>query len=145
MKTALFFSLMAAAASAVAAPPCGGVDRSLDAAMRAQWAPAIEAHLKAQLDPRVGPLVRVQAEDVLHVFRVKRWHIVHVINHATDEPFVFYAENPAHAPAYRTVWAGAAAFGETREMEKWARANAPGIPKKLAGCFAWYVTRGRAQ
>jgi hypothetical protein len=139
MKTALLFALAVATANAAAAP-CDGVDRSLDAAMQARLAPVVEAHLKAQLDPRVGPSVYVQAGDVLHVFRFKGWHIVHVISHATDEPYAFYARDPAQAPGYLTVWAGAAAMGEEKTIKKSVSDNAPGIPEKLAACFAWYVT-----
>jgi hypothetical protein len=40
------------------------------------------------------------------------------------------------------VWGGAAEFDETDEIEQWAEQNAPGIPKKLAACFAWSVTKG---
>ena len=144
MKPVLLLALLTAAASAGAAP-CSGVDRSLSAGERAMFAPAIEAHLKAQLDPRVGPLVRVGPADVLRVFRFGGWQIVHVDNHATDSPYLFYAGSPARSAAYLAAWAGGARVDEGREIKSWVLSNAPGIPKKLAGCFAWYVTKGIAE
>ncbi len=32
---------------------------------------------------------------------------------------------------------------EAPVIEEWALKNVPGIPKALAGCFAWYATAGR--
>jgi hypothetical protein len=139
------FCYLFVVATGASAAPCDGVDRSLSSTMRAQLAPVIEAHLKAQLDPRISPLVHVQAVDVLRVFRTNDWYIVYVNTNVTDESFVFYDKNPVHASAYLTVWAGAAAVDERKEIEKFALESAPGIPKRLAGCFAWYVTQGRTK
>jgi hypothetical protein len=42
-----------------------------------------------------------------------------------------------------TEWSGAATVFETSEIEQWILENAPGIPKRLASCFAWHVTLNR--
>jgi hypothetical protein len=38
---------------------------------------------------------------------------------------------------------GAATKFEEASIRNWAEKNAPGIPKRLARCFAWYVTKDR--
>jgi hypothetical protein len=144
MNTTALVALALIASGAVAAP-CSGVDRSLSSAKRISLAPIVELHLKAQLDPQVAAHVYVQATDVLHAFRVGRWQIIHVNNHATDDPYVFYADSPSRSAGYIVAWAGAAAASEEQEVARWAMASAPGIPNQLATCFAWYVTKGLAQ
>lgn len=80
--------------------------------------------------------------DVLQSFKVDAWSIVYVDTHQADAAFLFYAKDPL-TERYVTSWSGAAARQEERSIERWTRKNAPGIPLRLARCFAWYVTQGR--
>jgi hypothetical protein len=107
--------------------PCDGVDRGLTQKTKAAWAHAIARQLHA---PRV---------DLLQSFRSKGWTIVYVDSHEADEVFLFYSHDPLHS-SYVTMWSGAARIDEEQTIRAWTLKNAPGIPQKLAGCFAWYVT-----
>jgi hypothetical protein len=55
-------------------------------------------------------------------------------------PFLFFKDDPGKT-RYVTLWSGMAAIFEKQAMKQWALDNAPGIPKKLAACFAWFVTQ----
>lgn len=131
------------AAQAVFAHPCNGVDRSLNEAQKASFAPAVQAHMKAQLSAQVAAGVVVRRNDVLGMFRAGGWYIVHANNHATDDPYLFYSTNPTRASGYVGVWAGGAAADEGPEIQAWVTKEMPGIPRKLAECFSWYVTYGK--
>lgn len=123
--------LLAAAWSLeAAASPCTGVDRSLDPDRRARLALAIAAQLKA---PSV---------DVLKSFRHRGWQIVLVDTPLSDEAYLFYAGDPLKSTSL-TAWGGAARVDEGPEIERWVRQNAKGIPRRLAACFAFHVTRDR--
>lgn len=115
-----------------AVSPCDNVDRSLTKNSKAALAPAIARQLGSK---------RV---DVLQSFRFEGWTILYVDSHDADEAFLFYAHDPLHS-RYITVWGGAAAWNEERSIRAWTLKNAPGIPPKLAGCFAWHVTNDRRQ
>jgi hypothetical protein len=80
--------------------------------------------------------------DVLQSFQLGRWRILYVDTHQSDEAFLFYSSDPLTSPQV-TSWSGAAQVGEERQIKDWTFKNARGIPSKLAGCFAWYVTKGR--
>ncbi len=63
--------------------------------------------------------------------------------YTSDEEFLFYSHDPlTSAPV--TMWSGAAAYFEEHEIKIWTLRNAPGIPPKLASCFAWHVTKDRS-
>ncbi len=121
--------------------PCAGVDRRLSDAQRHSLVPALERHLNNQLGQELGQVIRLSAEDVFKSFRVGKWHIVYLNSHVSDEPFLFYSSAPSQAERYITAWAGAATSDEGPAIYAWVRHEAPGIPKKLASCFAWYVTK----
>jgi hypothetical protein len=131
------------AAIQAAAAPCTGVDRALPPQRKAVYAKAVEAHLNRQLGPEVGQSISLEPSDVLQVFRVGTWHIVYVNTHVSDAAYLFYKAPPQHSGAYLTDWAGAAALDEGPAIRRWLEAVAPGIPAKLAKCFAWHVTQGR--
>ena len=143
--TLIFPVVLALTVSAAAADPCSGVGRALSEQQKVQFAPRIESHLKAQFDPRLESFLQVQPADVKQAFHFGRWYIFYVDDHATDSPYVFYSESPLQAARYVTVWAGWAQPTETAEIQEWAVKNAPNIPRKLASCFAWYVTQGSGQ
>ena len=110
--------------------PCDGVDRDLSDARRAQLAPAIAEQQG------------LKSVEILQSFSTKGWNIIYVNTHVSDEPFLFYSDNPATSLPV-TVWSGAATIMETDEVESWVLKHAPGIPSKLASCFAWHVTLNR--
>jgi len=113
-----------------AATPCEGVDRSLPNDRKAALAPAIAKQLHSK---------RV---DVLQSFRDGNWQIIYVDTHDSDNGFLFYSHDPMRNH-YVTVWGGVALGDEETEIRTWTLKNAPGIPLKLAKCFAWHVTNDR--
>ncbi|MGA2206743.1 MAG: hypothetical protein ABSG10_08425 [Terracidiphilus sp.] len=106
--------------------PCDGVDRSLT------------DERKAALSRRIGEL-QARKLDVLQSFQFGGWTILYVEPHTSDEEFLFYSDDPMTG-RYITEWGGVAARFEEREIRRWTLKNVPGIPPKLAGCFAWHVT-----
>jgi hypothetical protein len=111
--------------------PCNGVDRSLSESRKKELTPAI---LKQEGLERV---------DVLQAFKSDGWIIVYVNTYISDEPYLFYSGDPAMAKRPITAWSGAAFVFETSEIKDWVLKNAPGIPDRLASCFAWHVTLNR--
>jgi hypothetical protein len=101
---------------------------------------------KAVLAPRLteqlkGKLPDVSTVDVLQAFRQEDWTILYVETHVSDEVFLFYSGDPL-SHRYITLWSGAAAMDEETDIMRWAAANAPGIPKRLAACFAHVAVNG---
>ncbi len=111
--------------------PCNGVDRSLSESHKKELASAI---LKQEKLERVN---------VLQSFKSNGWTIVYVSTYISDEPYLFYSGDPAMAKRPITAWSGAATVFETSEIKAWVLKNAPGIPDRLASCFAWHVTLNR--
>lgn len=126
----LFLCLLAAASSAWAATPCDGVDRTLTNESKATLASAIAGQL------------RYKRVDVLQSFRDGNWQILYVDTHESDNGFLFYSHDPRRS-RYITIWGGVALDDEESAIRRWALKNAPGIPPRLAKCFAWHVTNGR--
>jgi hypothetical protein len=112
------------------ASPCDGVDRALDSARKATLAPAIAKQLQ------------VPSVDILQSFRFEHWSIVYVDTHLSDERFLFYSQDPVSGHPI-TEWGGAAMADEGEEIRQWLLKDAPGIPPRLAQCFAWHVTEDR--
>jgi hypothetical protein len=116
--------------AAAAASPCAGVDRRLSEMAR----PALEGAVAAEMD-----LPRVQ---LLQSYRYAGWRILYVATFRTDETFLFYRRDPPRGRSL-TRWGGAAQVDEEPEIRRWVRTNVPGIPVRLAACFAWHVTKDR--
>jgi hypothetical protein len=112
------------------AAPCSEVDRHLKNTARSTLITAIAK----QLD--VGTV------DVLQSYRVNPWTIIYVDTHQADRVFLFFNGNPL-TTHFITQWSGAAAYGEEQNINDWVLQNAPGIPARLAQCFAWHVTKDR--
>ena len=127
-RNVLVVAFVVVAFGARAASPC--VDRSLTTERHAALAPAIAKQMHV-------PIV-----DVLKSFRFGGWSIIYVATHQADEAFLFYAHDPLRSH-YVTLWSGRARLDEGQVIRKWVEKNAPGIPSKLAGCFAWHVTKDR--
>ncbi len=113
-----------------ASPPCDGVDRTLS---------PIQATL---LSRAIADDLGVDKVKVLKTFKLEGWSIVSIEAPKADDAFVFYSKEPGTA-RHVTLWSGAARKDEEAEITRWAQANAPGIPARLAKCFAWHVTNGR--
>ncbi len=130
---AVFFLLSAAGVLTQplwSASPCDNVDRSLT------------DNTKGTLAPVIAKQLHTQKVDVLQSFRLEGWTIIYVNSHDADESFLFYPHDPVHS-RYVTRWGGAAAWNEEQSIKSWTLKNAPGIPPKLASCFAWHVTSDR--
>jgi hypothetical protein len=112
--------------------PCDNVDRSLTDNSKVALAPVIARQLRAK------------KVDVLQSFRFDGWTILYVNSYDSDETFLFYPHDPLHT-RYITMWSGAAAWNEEQSIKNWTLKNAPGIPPKLASCFARHVTNDRDQ
>jgi hypothetical protein len=134
MRRFLSLALLAMTASLAhaSASPCDGVSRELSNSRKASLAPVIAKQLG------------VSAVDVLQSFQLDTWDIVSVDTHQSDEVFLFYAHDPAGS-RYVTMWSGGAMSDEEKSIKSWVVNNAPGIPEKLASCFAWHVTKDRDQ
>ncbi len=124
------FWLIVTVSAALAASPCDGVDRSLTNDRKGAQVPAIAKQLKYK---------RV---DVLQSFRDGNWQIIYVDTHESDNGFLFYSRDPLKNN-YVTVWGGVAMKDEEAAIRRWTFKNAPGIPPRLAKCFAWHVTNDR--
>jgi hypothetical protein len=128
----LIFAIGVAASSAWAASPCDSVDRSLTNKRKVALAPEIARQLDAS------------SVNVLQSFRTGDWSIIYVDSHSADDAFLFFAQDPL-THHYITLWSGAAVSNEEEEIKDWTLKNAPGIPPKLANCFAWHVTHDRGK
>jgi hypothetical protein len=123
---------MAATPAMWAASSCYGVKRGLTNTY------------KRALSPKIAKELHLKSADVLQSFQFGKWNIIYVDTHESDEQFLFYADDPLKAK-HVTEWSGAAFINEEREIKDWTIKNAPGIPSKLAACFAWHVTKSRDQ
>jgi hypothetical protein len=114
----------------VNAAPCSGVGNTVPAAYRAQLAAALAE--KGSTQPA----------HILGLLRDGGWMIVLTESHDSDDPFRFYSGDPVHGAKPVTSWSGGAAIFETDDIARWVKKYAPGIPARLADCFAWTVTVG---
>ncbi|MHB8717046.1 MAG: hypothetical protein ACYC9H_13695 [Sulfuricaulis sp.] len=128
----LTLCLLALVTCTVSASPCDGVDRSLTEARKTSLAQAMAMQLN------------IESAEILQSFRYRSWYIIYVNTHVSDNSFLFFGGDPTKS-RYLTVWSGAATVHEEPEIKQWVINNAKGIPLKLAGCFAWHVTKDRNQ
>ena len=125
-------SFVLAATLGVEAAPCAGIDRAL-------------SHADAErLDPIVAAQLDTTSADVVERFRSGRWSVLHVATRVADPAYLFFDDDPARRH-FVTMWSGAAAPFEKREILKWVKKNAPGIPDDLASCFASRVSEHGAR
>lgn len=68
------------------------------------------------------------------------WRVVYAIFPNSEPAFLFFRGLQPIA-----TWSGGAAIFDAPEVEKWVLKNVPGIPRRLAHCFAWHVTFNRDQ
>jgi hypothetical protein len=124
--------LLGAGAPAWGGSPCDTVSRDLP------------SERKTVLAPEIAKQLNVKTVDVLQSFKLGSWQIIYVNTNESDEPFLFYSGDPLNT-RYVTMWSGAARMSEEQEIKAWTLKNAPGIPRRLASCFAWHVTKSRDQ
>ncbi len=92
--------------------------------------------------PAIAKQLHVKSVDVLQSFQEGIWSIFFVDSHESDNAYVFYAHDPLKS-RYITLWGGVATSDEEKAIKAWTLKNAPGIPQRLATCFAWHVTKER--
>ena len=134
MKTLLLLSAIglsvAAAVQVHAENACSGIDRTLP----------------KERDKTLGPMIAKQLDakhaQISQSFRFGGWSILYVSTGEADDAYVFYSGDPLRN-RYVTLWGGVALENEEKEIRDWTLKNAPGIPRTLANCFAWHVTRER--
>jgi hypothetical protein len=124
--------LMAGTPSMWAGSPCYGVKRGLT------------NNRKHALAPKIAKELHLRNVDILQSFQFGKWNIIYVDTHESDEQFLFYADDPLKEK-HITEWSGAAFINEEQEIKHWTIKNAPGIPSRLAACFAWHVTKDSGQ
>ena len=107
---------------------CDGINRDLT------------SHRKTALAPEVAKQLKIKSVEVLQSFRFGTWQIIYVETPDSDPPFLFYPGDPLQT-RYVTMWSGSARTDEEQEIKAWTLKHAPGIPRKLASCFAWHVTK----
>ncbi|MCL2344967.1 MAG: hypothetical protein FWC58_03825 [Desulfobulbus sp.] len=108
--------------------PCAGVDRGLT------------TRRKAQLEAAIARQQKLEKVTVYKSFKRDGWSIVFSDASVGDSPYFFYSTDPVKGAKPLAVWSGAATILETSEIADWVKINAPGIPERLADCFAWHVT-----
>ncbi len=108
---------------------CEGLSLELTEIQHKNWSESIAKQLNTS------------SVDILFILGSGQWRIVYVDTHQADQAFLFYSNDPTDN-RYINLWSGAARHSETSVIKKWALKNIPNIPKKLASCFAWYVTKG---
>lgn len=125
-------ALVSATSLMWAASPCEGIERGLT------------NNRKQALAPKIASELRLKKVDVLQSFKLGSWEIIYVGTYVSDELFLFYPAN-ALKVKHVTEWGGAAFMNEEEDIKRWTLKNAPGIPPRLAACFAWHVTKDRDQ
>jgi hypothetical protein len=123
-------AFMVVANLAWAASPCTGVNRNFTNERKKALAPVIAKQLK------------VKNVVALRSFQVDGWSILYVEPQTELEPaYLFYSRSPLTS-RYITLWAGVVTEDDDEKtIQAWAFKNAPGIPHRLATCFAWHVMR----
>lgn len=129
--------IFAQANSAKADSPCDGISRTITARQRAVWTPAVTRYWHKVSEGRITEV------DIDRSFRYGGWTILHTEVHVSEGGYDFYSGDPARTKPV-TSFEGAATVDEGPEVEAEILKNAPGIPKKLVQCFAYYVTKVRS-
>ena len=135
MKLLVALALVVLASTAHASP-CAGVDRRLTEERKKALAPVLRKQL-LQLLPSL------ESVDVVQSFHVRNWYIIEVETHISDQSYLFYDAEPTEAP-YLTVWGGSVPATEEEYrsiVDTLSRGKTRGIPKALANCFAWHMTK----
>lgn len=134
MKMAL--RLLLCAACVVSARPARA--NSCDGIWHKSLTQAFALETQKKLPP--GSVDRTAIEHPYEHMAVGNWHIIWLsFDHL--EPGAHILHVRGKTVKFIDGWGGAAGCDEEGEIEQWALDRAPHFPKKLARCFAWYVTR----
>lgn len=106
--------------------PCVNINNKLNATQKE----VLQNNLKRQL--------KAERVNVLKLFKVQNSSVGYIETYDADEAFVFYVGDE-YKSNFIIMWSGAAEISEEKNIEKWAKDNVPGIPARLAQCFAWYA------
>jgi hypothetical protein len=130
-----FYTFILAIISTTAlASPCTDIDRTLTEERKAVLAPIIANQVAQQLQ-------NVESVEVLQSFHYRDWYIINVNTHVSDEGFLIYKGDPTKNN-YLTILAGAYTRDDERFILKSIqRGKTKGIPKALARCIAWHLTK----
>ena len=133
-----FIAVLLAALFPVCVPasPCSGIDRKIGESERALLAPIIAKQLTRRL-----PLAEV---GILQSFRLGRWRILYVDPRNWEPVYLFFRGDPASTD-YLELWGGTAKPDEEDAVLSWTKKKVPGIPMKLAVCFAFHVSKERVK
>ncbi|MES1982623.1 MAG: hypothetical protein V4443_09110 [Pseudomonadota bacterium] len=130
--------ILATISTTALASPCTGIDRTLTEERKAILLPIITKQVAQQLH-------NVESVEVLQSFHYRDWYIINVNTHVSDEGYLFYKGDPSKNN-YLTILAGAYTKDDERFVLKSIQdGKAKGIPKALARCIAWHVTKGQSQ
>ena len=135
--------MFAAFSTYASASPCDGVDRNLPSSRKEVLAPEIVKQLNETLDPEIAKELNIQYVDIIRSFRIGGWSILFIKPDRGEVLFLFYVHDPLTS-YYVAMWSGVAMSSEEKAIRSWTFKNVPGIPKKLAACFAWHVTNDKA-
>jgi hypothetical protein len=118
--------------------PCVNVERRQMVPPGWQLSPASTAWLNDRLAPEARPLdgKKIHFQEAL---RYGHWQIILVQTDVSDDVFLFFPGDPGKSQPV-TLWSGAATIFDEQAIFRWTEKNAPGIPTRLAKCFAWSVT-----
>ena len=122
-----------AAEPPAAALPCPGVDQMLTADRSRALAALIASSLKTKISPTGIRISRFMESG--------SWSLVWARPPSAEEG-VFFFEQTAGTPHFKTVWGGHATHAEKTDVARWARGQASNFPPVLAECFADAVTQG---
>jgi hypothetical protein len=75
--------------------------------------------------------------------RASGWSLFYVDTHESDDVYVFYAHDPLTS-RYISLWSGAARGNEEQTVKARTLMIMPSIPRRLASCFAWHVTKEKS-
>lgn len=121
-------------AAAALASPCTDIDRSLTEERKAVLSPIIAKQVAQQLN-------NVKSVKVLQSFHYQDWYIILVDTHVSDDGYLFYKGDPTKS-TYLRILAGAYMESEEESILKIILGgNTKGIPKALARCISWHVTK----
>jgi hypothetical protein len=117
--------------------------KSTIAALHSSHCQGVDRALTESKKTKLAPIIALQEgwESVkLHQsFRLGSWHIIYLENGISDDPYLFFPDSPAAVKSVG-MWGGGATVFETSDIKRWLTENIPGIPPRLAACFAWHVT-----
>ena len=129
LAAALVVGLLSLPAAPARAAPCPGVDQSLTAARKQEYARLVADDLRGDVQPR-----RIK---VLAFMGQAPWSVAYVSTPVSDNGYFFFEET-RRAKRFKDVWGGMAEPSERPQIAAWARKL--GAPKQLAQCFAFHAT-----